>query len=626
MATLGNTGASSLIKSASSIANAVNAYNDKVKAYEWDNSAQTDADYQEYASYLNSRIEKLNNTGTLTSASQAVTMLSTLKSARRSYASNVIQRAQQDVMTGNATTSTKLNVVGNLYNMAVQEGDINSAQNLYSQILSLNQQIQNEAETAQKKYEALQKKNAASQAKGFTSYIDQLEKTSKDLLNIVKEGGTTLTTSKLKDYAKNLGVDLPEGSSPNIGSLIQGAMTNIRDAYAEAGQVYENIDAEKSNNYYSKADDITNDVYNLVGMNYSEANAWARDPSSRMIVYTGEGVIGTKADGTPITGAEYKTIEAPVVGYNYDSAGNIQNVYSTDVGYNNSGNAIAYSDKTLATDENLQKQVKAELGKLVGQNVYIDEKGNILVNTDTKAESQLLRDIKSKYGVDKSTPIRLVRSGDGYQIKIGNQDSQKIVTLAKDLNGQFATYEQNYDVMSGNYSYNQIGTSDTNYNQFNNSVSNAGTGMTLNKALATAFSDYANMKQGYTESNIIPDIAKNYFSGDVSKAAAAVYSYRKPFETTSSVSQANIVNNQNTIQSTANNVVPVSSPLKAPTISNTPVTINTALQNAFKNYKTQPKFYTENVIIKDIAKQYYNNDINAASTAVYKYRKQNFGE
>lgn len=626
---MGNTGASGLIKSAGGVANQIAAYNDKVKAFEWDNSAQTDEDYAQYSRYLNDRVEKLNNVGTLASASQALSMISTAKTARRSYTSNVIQRAQQDIMSGNANTTTKLNTVGQLYNMAIANGDNNSAQNLYSQIQSLQQQIVNEAEASQRRMEALAKKNASAQARGFTSYVNQLETTVKSLINTVKEGGTQLATKELKTFAKDLGLKLPEGSAPNIGSLIEGAMTNIRDAYAEAGMAYEGVDPEKADSYYAKADEITNDVYNLVGMNYSEANAWARDPSSRMIAGAGEGVIGTKPDGTPITGTKYKTIEAPTVGYQYDAAGNLQNVYSTDIGYSDQGSAFSYTDKELANDEKLQDEVKKELGRLVGEDVYVDKTGNILVNTTTKAESQLLKDIKTKYGVDKSAPLRLIRNkdGSGYTMKVGNQDNQKLVNLARDAAGQFATYEQNYDVMAGLPSYNQIGVSDQAYNQFDNSLS-AVQGMTVTKALASAFADYANMPKGYTESKIIPDIAKQYFSGDMAKASAAVYAYRKPFETTTAMAApvVNPIAAQNMLPGTQTNKVPVTSPLKAPSLTpNIPTNINTSLQTAFKDYKTKPSYYTENVVIKDIAKQYFNNDIKKAGETVYKYRKENLG-
>ena len=46
---LGNIGASSLVKSAASVASQIATYNDAVAAQQWNNSAQTDADWQVYS-------------------------------------------------------------------------------------------------------------------------------------------------------------------------------------------------------------------------------------------------------------------------------------------------------------------------------------------------------------------------------------------------------------------------------------------------------------------------------------------------------------------------------------------------------------------------------------------------
>src|SRR6201993_1355357 len=91
-ARLGNTSPSSLIRSSQSIASEIATYNDSLAAYQYELSPKTDADLQTYQDYLNNRISNLQNTGSVTDASKALTLTRTLTSATRSNVSANIQR------------------------------------------------------------------------------------------------------------------------------------------------------------------------------------------------------------------------------------------------------------------------------------------------------------------------------------------------------------------------------------------------------------------------------------------------------------------------------------------------------------------------------------------------------
>lgn len=136
-------GTTGLLKSAASAKKKIQAQQDALVAFDWENSAQTYEDFQEYSKYLQDRADAT------TDASQALTINKTITSARKSYVSNELQRQSMAVAEGRATTTDKLNSVYNFYQQAVDNGDMNLAQNLASQYDSLTVQIQNEALAAQ---------------------------------------------------------------------------------------------------------------------------------------------------------------------------------------------------------------------------------------------------------------------------------------------------------------------------------------------------------------------------------------------------------------------------------------------------------------------------------------------
>lgn len=222
----------SLLRSAASTRKKVQAQEDAMVAFDWQNSAQTYEDFQAYAKYLNDR-----QSGT-TDPSQALTYAKTIVSARRSYVSNELQRQQMAIMEGRATTSDKMGSVASLYQQAVDNGDANLAQNLASQYDTLSIKLQNEADAAQKA--------AATLAMNGVKTLDQLVKkatTGTDLLQL-PDGTVIKPIAELNNELKTNG----QTSADYFGEVmrtIQSIQGVVANAYNGA-QTQDVVDAIES--------------------------------------------------------------------------------------------------------------------------------------------------------------------------------------------------------------------------------------------------------------------------------------------------------------------------------------------------------------------------------------------
>ncbi len=158
-------GVSSLLKSAASRRASIQQENNRLADMEWNLSAKTQDDYTTYVAHYEKALEKATG-------SDGIAYTNKLISARRSYASNEIQRASIRVYEGGGTNEDKLGLMVGLYNGAIDAGDLDLAQNLNSQIDSLYQTVANEKQ---------QSMNLASQAynAGYAdskAYVEDLKK------------------------------------------------------------------------------------------------------------------------------------------------------------------------------------------------------------------------------------------------------------------------------------------------------------------------------------------------------------------------------------------------------------------------------------------------------------------
>jgi hypothetical protein len=155
--------ASSLLRSADAARKKIRNQQDAYAAFDWENSAQTREDWENYQDYLSKQAVKTSD------PSDQLTYQSKIRSARRSFISNELQREQMKIMEGTGTTQTKMDAIHDLFQLAVDNGDANTAQNLISQWDSLSIKLQNEQETAAKSV-------GAASSKAFTSLVNDLTK------------------------------------------------------------------------------------------------------------------------------------------------------------------------------------------------------------------------------------------------------------------------------------------------------------------------------------------------------------------------------------------------------------------------------------------------------------------
>ena len=631
MPSLGNIGASALVKSAASIASQIADYQDKMAALQWNSSAQTDADYTEYSKYLTVRITKLENAGSLSTASKALTLTSTLQSANRSYVSNSIQRSSIAILDGSGTSIDKQNAIVGFYQQAVENGDSNLAQNLLQQYYSLNQQIQYEADVAARASADLAKVNSKAQRQGYSDAIAALDDKLAAIGADLKTGGQGVITQALKNFAKEnkdlfkqLGVVLPEGAAANNGSIIAGVLDAKARLHGLAADVVMGTDPAAFATESRAVENILNNVsgVNVGGAKFTleDAQFYAENPDAYYQKTTGVDIQGRPT---------YALAQAAVVDYRYDAQGRVIPVYSES------------GEGNLADDEEGRKQAKKDL-EAAGFSVEIGSNGEIQVTQSTDGKNAFFNKVLDQNGVAKNTQFVVTKTSTGYQFApvINSSGTSRLFTLAKDDSGKFGLYSRDFDAATGTQRYSLLSKFD-NYDTVRNTIATGDTGSSVAGALQSAFANYSTMPQGYTESTIIPDIANKYFNGDKAAAAQAVYNFRKPLEYAQNNPGAPSVGGIAPKPTAGQPIAPIPQATKqilsTPKINvgntvqpqiNTAINsgLDKALKQSFSGFSVRPSGYTENVILKQIAGQFFNGDIKAASDPVYKYRKTNFGQ
>ena len=210
-------GISSLLKGAAATRQKIQNQQYAYAAFDWENSAQTYEDYIQYSNYLDNASKKTND------PSQLLTFATKSRSARRSYVSNELQRQQMAIMEGRATTQDMMNAVKDLYYQAVDNGDMNLAQNLLSQWDTLSVKAQNEVQAATKAY-------AAAGDKAFKNLINSLEKGTGDVT--LPTGQKVTPLADIADYFSQTGDSV---ASMKSAEETMSALTNvIVDAYQNA--------------------------------------------------------------------------------------------------------------------------------------------------------------------------------------------------------------------------------------------------------------------------------------------------------------------------------------------------------------------------------------------------------
>lgn len=522
---MGNASVSTLIRSANSAATAKAEYEDKIKSMEWENSAQTDADYQEYSKYLSSRIDKLTKVGSLSAASKAATLTSTAQSATRSWVSNSIQRTTQAVIDGSASSTDKLEQIRNLYYMAVDSGDENLAQNLYSQYQSYDMQVQKEAIAAQNAAEALAEKNAKAMKAGYDSAIDLIENNIDDLGRLIKSGEQAVLTKEEKEQSKQIianlkaaGVDVSgmEGKAMNNGSLVSGALDALYELNKQAAIALNPTNPDQAQTYYDKMEAIYNSradggSIKVAGIDMTKeiADQWAAQP---LMYHSDMDVNG-----------QVSLVKSVPTGFAYDASGRVIPVFNE--------NNLMTATEEWATDKNASSRKKAqkELEKL-GFTIENDNNSSGAFNIKVSdATNPMVKQFIDANGMSKDTEFMVRKMGDNYVLYSGyttKTGDTPLLYLSRDNKGYYGLNQAKFNSITGQTDYVSLGQSDKRYNRLNNSLVTSVGKYTSYGAIQKAFGNGTNLSIG-SENYKITQIANQYYGGDIKKAASDVFAYKQ---------------------------------------------------------------------------------------------------
>lgn len=664
---MGNTGASALVKSAASTASAIADYNDKVRAFEWENSAQTDDEYQAYSKYLNDRADKLSKVGTLASSSKLISVMSTARGVTRSYISNSLQRTSQAIMNGNANGYTKLEQIRTLYGQAVNSGDMNLAQNLYSQYQSLDQQIQYQEAQAAIANEALYEKNQKAIKAGYDSSINAIEQSVNTLSSVIKSGGQATLTDVQKEESKKAiqtlkeqGVDVSqaEGKAFNNGSLVSGALVALAELNSMAADAIRPVDPETAVKYDNTVEAIVNNridegSINILGARFTKemADEWSNIP---MLYHTDMDENGN-----------ISMVKSQISAWTYD-----QNGKPTPI-INESDMNVATTEWAGEEGKSAREQAMKELSDLGFSIENVNDKSGTFNVKVSDTSNQMIKDYIELSGMSKSnTEFQVRKFGDGFQLYSGYTDktgNKPLVYISKDANKNYGLSTGKFNQLTGITEFAHLGETSPNFNRLNNSLTSLLPDRTAISAIQKALTNYDQMPQGYIQNTLIPDIARRFYNGNISKATEDVNKYAAPTVasggkptpvTSNTFAQTLWTPSQNPVAPAVAKVpgLPEKKPLSyaeitspfvakpttkpiaggtlssslninaSPFVSPTQLNANQAIANAFVGYSSKPKYYTEDVIIKDIAKNYFGNDTKAAAQVVYKYRQEHFNE
>jgi len=212
---------SSLLKSADATAAKVQAYNDAVAAFNWDNSLKTVDDFTAYSQYLNTEASKT------TDPTAQLNYIKKINTARSGYISNEIQRQTINIVEGNGTNISKYNAMVNLYYQAADAGQYDLAQSLRLQLDNLSVTIQNDNKAS---YGASSSAAKTSFVNAVNDNIDSMKSDIKNLTSLYTSGTHKDFTDFVKANADQLGV------SPNADffDVVTQYVDAIGQAYTDA--------------------------------------------------------------------------------------------------------------------------------------------------------------------------------------------------------------------------------------------------------------------------------------------------------------------------------------------------------------------------------------------------------
>lgn len=395
---LGNTSSSALIRSANSAATAVAEYNDKLAALTYANSAKTDADFAQYQTYLNGRMQNLSSSTSIADASKLLTLSQTLTDAAKSNTSASILRENIQIMSGNASLSDKYNLIVNQYQRAVGNGDLALAQSLESQAYSVSQSIQYQAQQASSAASALSTAKATYQGEINSALDESLKQLNNDIKNVGQAGANKITAQWVdgnRAALQSLGVVIPAGAQPNYFDLVSGVATAKYNALVLKAQAQAPSDPLAAQITMSQANDIRTGITQLPtlggNLTFSQLQEAAQDPAmfsydystGKYVQNTQTGYSGYNANGQLVpsySGMASQAQANKIYFLNPNQTAELQSL-----GLNFSMNTPKNGDKTGTTGDGVRVQATDNtpqwLKDIVGQNgitnAFTDSRGNL---------------------------------------------------------------------------------------------------------------------------------------------------------------------------------------------------------------------------------------------------------
>lgn len=387
---VGNSSASSLIKSASSIQNEINTYNDSLAAYQFELSPKTDGDLATYQNYLSTRINTLQSTGSVTDASKALTLTKTLTTAVSSNTSANIQRENIAVMSGNGTLSDKYNTIVDQYTRATAIGDLSLAQSLESQAYSVSQSIQYQAQQAQQAGAALASANASSEGNVVTSLDDALKQLNNDITNL---GAKDLNQVSAKWVAANkgvlqsLGAVIPDGAQPNYFNLVEGIQAAKYNALVLKAQSEAPGNPTQAQNTAAQASLLMNGATKISTLGGSltlqQIQQAAQDPSMFAYDYGSGKYVETAQTGLQYVNGQVAPSFSGIVGSEkrnqiyYLNPNQTAELTGLGLTFKANANGTTGDGVQVQLSENSPQWLKSVLGTNGLTNVYTDTAGNL---------------------------------------------------------------------------------------------------------------------------------------------------------------------------------------------------------------------------------------------------------
>lgn len=272
---LGNTGVSSLIKSAQTLSNELNTYHDTIQRLTFENSAKTQSDLETYQRYLSGRIKNLESTGSVTDATKALDMRQTLTSAIHSTASADIQRSTIAVLDGQATPDEKLAAIGRAFQRLYAVGDLAAAQSYEEQYYSYSQTVQYQKQQAADALASASRRASSAYSSAVTAAEDTIKNNIRDANAAFAAQGPGFLDKETNAYLKSQSQGKSSGSASifaalagQVGMVKKGIQLNDKTKYEQGTytpgsmlDIYTQAiiaNPEKASTYKSKIDSYLN--------------------------------------------------------------------------------------------------------------------------------------------------------------------------------------------------------------------------------------------------------------------------------------------------------------------------------------------------------------------------------